>query len=71
MLYGSFLFAWLIGIRPGRISCHDQVQVQCLKGKQGGKILEEALLEVLGGLGCIKAKVLVMLEVAPIRKIER
>ena len=47
----NFSFVWLIGIRPGR------VRYQSPRGKRGGKILEEALLGVLGG---IKAKVLVM-----------
>ena len=32
---GSFSFASLIGIRPGRVSHHDQVQGQGLKGKRG------------------------------------
>ena len=57
MRHASFLCVLLIGISPGRVSYHDQVQVQALKGKRGGKILEEALLRVLGD---IRAKVLVM-----------
>ena len=32
---GSFLFVSLIGIRLGRVSYHDQVQVQGFKGKKG------------------------------------
>ena len=48
MRHASFSFVWLIGIKPGRVSYHDQVQVQGLKGKRAGKILEEALLGVLG-----------------------
>ena len=47
--YGNFWLVSLIGIRLGRVSYHDQVQVQGLKEKKGGKILEQALFGVLGG----------------------
>jgi hypothetical protein len=36
--------------RPGRVRHQDQVQVQGLKAKKGGKISEAALLGFLGGL---------------------
>jgi hypothetical protein len=48
MCNDSFLVVWLIGIRPGKVSYHDQVQVQGLKGREEGKVLKEALLGVLG-----------------------
>ena len=47
--YGSFLFVCLIEIRPGRVSYHDQVQVQGLKGEKGGKDLGRGSFGGLGG----------------------
>ena len=59
--FGSFLVFSLIAIRPGRVSYHDQVQVQGLNRQKGGNLLEEAPCVDFGGVvRGIKAKALVM-----------
>ena len=51
MRHASFFFVSIIGIRPGRVSYHSPGPSPRFKGREGGKILEEALLLLLLGGG--------------------